>query len=79
MDCMFVKQVIFRIYLGNYRLISLATIIEVLDRTLDIHLTKPLQVHDGQFGFWPGLSAESGTSTQLGIMSIDRRQFMLAF
>lgn len=44
----------------NYRPISLATIIaKVFDRLLDKHLSKYLRLHDGQFGFRPGLSTES--------------------
>lgn len=45
---------------NNYRPISLATIIaKVLDRLLDKHLDQHLHLHDGQFGFRPGLSTES--------------------
>lgn len=45
--------------LGNYRPISLATIIaKVLDRLLEIQLNKHLQIHDNQFGFRPKLSTE---------------------
>lgn len=44
----------------NYRPISLATIIaKVLDRLLDKYLTNHIHLHDGQFGFRPGLSTES--------------------
>lgn len=46
--------------INNYRPISLATIVaKVLDRILDKHLDQHLQLHDGQFGFRPGLSTES--------------------
>ncbi|CAK1585979.1 unnamed protein product [Parnassius mnemosyne] len=45
---------------GNYRPISLATIIaKVLDGVLDTILSDHIQLHDTQFGFRPGLSTES--------------------
>ncbi|XP_048478533.1 uncharacterized protein LOC125488876 [Plutella xylostella] len=45
---------------GNYRPISLATIVaKVLDSLLDSVLGGYLNLHDAQFGFRPGLSTES--------------------
>ncbi|KAG7294937.1 hypothetical protein JYU34_022671 [Plutella xylostella] len=45
---------------GNYRPISLATIVaKVLDGLLDSCLQKHLNLHDAQFGFRSGLSTES--------------------
>lgn len=46
--------------LGNYRPISLATVIaKVLDGVIDGHLNEHLKLHDAQFGFRAGLSTES--------------------
>lgn len=45
---------------GNYRPISLATIIaKVLDSVLDIYMDQHSGLNDGQFGFRPGLSTEA--------------------
>lgn len=45
---------------SNYRPISLATTMaKVLDSVLDKYLGKCMNLHDGQFGFRPGLSTES--------------------
>lgn len=46
--------------LGNYRPISLATVIaKVLDGIIDIQLRRHVKLHDAQFGFRPGLSTET--------------------
>ncbi|XP_049882113.1 uncharacterized protein LOC126378053 [Pectinophora gossypiella] len=46
--------------LGNYRPISLATVIaKVLDSLLDKHLGAHIELQDNQFGFRPSLSTES--------------------
>ncbi|XP_026323656.1 uncharacterized protein LOC113232950 [Hyposmocoma kahamanoa] len=45
---------------NNYRPISLSTIIsKVLDSLLDKQLREHVTLHDGQFGFRPGLSTEA--------------------
>lgn len=49
---------------GNYRPISLATVIaKVLDGLLDSRLENHLNLHDAQFGFRPGLSTESAIAS----------------
>lgn len=48
------------LYKGNYRPISLATLIaKVFDSVLDRRVGDHTRQHDAQFGFWVGLSTES--------------------
>jgi exonuclease III len=45
---------------SNYRPISLATVLaKVLDRILDVYLSRQIKLNDAQFGFREGLSTEN--------------------